>query len=110
MTTHYSFPDPDLDYIVSFKIPIYLWVLLSIYAIAALYLLCSLISRFTTLLLNRDCCDNQAEVQGEATGFVSKIQNWSQTRGTGGYSVPNRRHGFIGFKKPRLVNNTRVNL
>ena len=49
MTTYYSFPDPDLDNVVSYKAPIILWVLLSIFVIATLLLLCSLISRLTSL-------------------------------------------------------------
>ena len=84
MTTH-SFPDPDIDDIVSFKIPIVFWVLLSIYVIAALYLLCSLTLttlfiyiNLTNIQLKCECpCFSEvlfSKIQGEVKGHFSSFK------------------------------------
>ena len=45
-----ALPDFDSDVLISFQNPTKFWILLAIYVIAALYLLCSLISELTSLL------------------------------------------------------------
>ena len=49
-----ALPDFNSDDLVSFQNPAKFWILFTIYVIAALYLLCSLVSELTSLITDDD--------------------------------------------------------